>query len=236
MGILRSFSIFCAVAILAWWASPASACSAPCGGPAAALAAGSSDVAIPLGADQGNSLVFPSISDFPYQVGFGGSGNGPSGTLEEFVETGGAFGFGSSDLSFSFGINITSDNLATMVITGFTGYQVSVLSCGNIDPSQCTSGAVPTASRSPNGDVITLTWSPGLVGESSIVTLYTTATTGSDPLISLFDTAGNSSTVDDFFAPSPTPLPATWTMMLIGLAGFGFAGFVQTKRAVPAAA
>jgi hypothetical protein len=40
----------------------------------------------------------------------------------------------------------------------------------------------------------------------------------------IFEIAGSAN------APSPAPLPSTWTMMLIGLAGFGFFAVPRTKR------
>ena len=58
---------------------------------------------------------------------------------------------------------------------------------------------------------------------------YNFISTGLLPeLITVTDKAGD---------PSPTPLPTTWSMMLIGLAGFGFLGYRHNKRAeLPATA
>jgi len=51
------------------------------------------------------------------------------------------------------------------------------------------------------------------------------------------DASGDVTTTSVFPTTSATPLPSTWTMMLIGLAGLGFVGYRQSKKAaLPAAA
>lgn len=54
--------------------------------------------------------------------------------------------------------------------------------------------------------------------------------------IQIFDVNGNFSTVSNFISPAPAPLPASWTMMLSGLAAFGLVAAYRRRGKVVSAA
>ena len=88
-------------------------------------------------------------------------------------------------------------------------------------------GTVPyEATRSAGvGDTISFIFATALTAGSSSggFTIYTNATTYTDPPVVFYDSADNSVSVDALGpAGATTPLPTSWTMMLIGLVGFVF--------------
>ncbi|MGH7022173.1 MAG: PEP-CTERM sorting domain-containing protein, partial [Caulobacteraceae bacterium] len=158
-------------------------------------------------------------------VPFGSPGD-PTGSLTEYVVTGtGDNPFGNNDVTFAFGLSLTSDDVASISMPGYAGFDTAVKSC-NI-AGECVEAAgdvVPTtASRSANGDVVEFYFSTPVTSSapSGGFVIYTNAKTYADPpMIEIADTNGNVSFASEF-VPSAVPEPQAWMSIL---AGIGLAG------------
>jgi hypothetical protein len=166
--------------------------------------------------------------------------NGPSGTLTERVLTfsGGvtpAHPYGSG-LYFDFEITLTSGDVTSITVPGYSGFDVSVKQCGI---SNCgglgADGVLATsASRTADGSEITFSFgNDDLTGtaHSANLQLLTDATSFVNPL-ALASIEGNGGT---FSIPvdgpvASVPEPSTWAMMLLGFAGFGFMAYRRKSK------
>lgn len=68
-------------------------------------------------------------------------------------------------------------------------------------------------------------WDPSVL---QTITIFEADGTTLSDVITIANIGGNAAVT---FASDPTPLPSTWTMMLIGLAGLGFVTYRQKKNA-----
>jgi len=170
-----------------------------------------------------------SIPDFPDGVAlvatkvesFGG-GLGPAGVMTEYVVTDSAVNpFGYHDMVFAFSLSLSSGNVAQVSLPGYAAFDTAVKSCNNavcIEPP----GMPPdTATRSADGDIVSFLWSTAMTTDSGGFVIYTNSTGYSDPPSGrIIDLAGDVSLVP-VFLPSGVPEPATWALMLVGIAALG---------------
>jgi hypothetical protein len=156
---------------------------------------------------------------------------GPVGILTEYVVNNTQFSpYAPGDLTFAFGLEVTGDDVAEVSLPGFAGFDTAVKTC---DVAACIegSGIVPdSAERSTDGDIVSFLWSTSFMGGSSGFSVYTNATSYTDPpMIEIIDIAGNMSSAPTFL-PAATPLPTTWLMLVSGLVGLGFFAYRGTKK------
>ena len=164
------------------------------------------------------------------------SGPGPVGTLTEVLGYDSAVSpFGPGGDIFAYSVDVTKGNVQSISFQGFGGFGTAVKTCDN----SCIEGegTVPyEATRSAGlGDTISFLFATALTGSSGGFSIYTNATSYTDPPVFFYDSSGDSVSVDAL-GPAATPLPTSWTMMLIGLAGFGFFAYRGSKRNVAAIA
>jgi hypothetical protein len=70
----------------------------------------------------------------------------------------------------------------------------------------------------------------GITGSSGGFSIYTNATTYTDPPIYFTDSSGVTDSVRGAFGPGAVPEPSTWAMLLLGFAGLGLAGYRRKKK------
>ena len=82
------------------------------------------------------------------------------------------------------------------------------------------------------GDTISFVFATALTGSSGGFSIYTNATTYTDPPSIFIDSSNNSVSVDIFgpAGPATTPLPSTWTMLIAGFVGLGFFAYRGSKN------
>ena len=152
------------------------------------------------------------------------TGPGPSGTLTEVLGNDAPSSpFGPGGSIFAYSVDVTEGDVQSISFEGFSGYSTAVKTCD----ASCLEGegTVPyEATRSSGvGDTISFVFATALTGSSGGFSIYTNATTYTDPPVVFYDSADNSVSVDALGpAGATTPLPTSWTMMLIGLVGFVF--------------
>ena len=218
-----------------WVRGLLAAASLGIGGPAMAAApailAPGGTVAVPDFPD-GVALVATKIEDF-------GGGPGPAGVLTEYVVTDSSVNpFGFHDLVFAFSLSLSSGNVAEISLPGYAAFDTAVKSC---DAMACIEGpGIPpdTATRSGDGDVVSFLWGTPITATSAGFSIYTNSFGYGDPPSGrIIDSSGDVSLVS-VFLPSSAPEPATWSLMLAGVAVLGWrlrgakAGTGQVRDAV----
>lgn len=172
--------------------------------------------------------VFSATEDFDFT-------NGPSGFLFEAIyslpDLLPAHPYGQG-LFFIYNVVLSSGNVTSLSVPGYSGYEVSVKQCGI---SGCidygSNGAVMTsASRTSDGDGITFNFDLIGPGNSSNLQLFTNASSFVDPHGILTDSAGGTFSIP-VVTPAAIPEPSSWAMMFIGFAGLGYVGY--RRRATP---
>jgi len=163
------------------------------------------------------------------------SGPGPVGTLTEVLGYDSAVSpFGPGGDIFAFSVNITSGNVQTMSFQGFSGFGTAVKTCDN----SCIEGegTVPDeATRSSGvGDIISFDFATALSGSSGGFSIYTNATTYTDPLATFIDSSGDSVSVN-ILGPATTPLPPTLPLFATGLGVLGLFARRRKRKAQAAA-
>jgi hypothetical protein len=142
------------------------------------------------------------------------SGPGPAGTLTEVLGyDSNVSPFGPGGDIFAYSVDVTKGDVQSISFDGFGGFGTAAKTCDN----SCIEGegTVPfEAMRSSGvGDTISFVFATALTGSSGGFSIYTNATSYTDPLTVFLDSSGNSVSVD-ILGPSATPLPSSWTMML----------------------
>ncbi len=154
---------------------------------------------------------------------------GPAGTLKEVVGNNSQVSpFGPGGTIFAYSLDITKGDLASIAFTGNTGFGTAVKVCD----SGCIEGNGPVPDqvrRSSNGDQITFSFGTPLTDSSGGFSIYTNATTYTDPPIFLTDSGGLTITLDGAFGPA-VPEPSTWAMMILGFAGIGFMAYRRNAK------
>jgi hypothetical protein len=201
----------------------------------AATPAAASSLMAPAILNPGQSVSLP---DFPAgadliatQTESFSSSSGPVGILTEYVVNNAQFSpYAPGDLTFAFGLEVTGDNVAEVSLPGFAGFDTAVKTC-NVAACIEGSGVAPdSAERSADGDIVSFLWSTAFTGGSSGFSVYTNATSYTDPpMIQIIDLAGNESFAPTFL-PAATPLPTTWLMLVSGFVGLGFFAYRGTKK------
>ena len=171
--------------------------------------------------------IFSTTEDFDFT-------DGPSGFLFEAIyslpDQSSAHPYGPG-LFFIYNVVLSSGNVTSLSVPGYSGYEVSVKQCGI---SSCidygSNGATMTsASRTSDGDEITFNFDLTGPGNSSNLQLFTNASSFIDPFGTLTDSEGGTFSIP-VVTPSAIPEPSTWAMMLLGFAGLGFAGLRSGGR------
>jgi hypothetical protein len=208
----------------------------------------------PGGVNANNQIGFaPCCGDEPgsisgaYGVGntitFAGSGNFNLGTVDLFGYAGG--GSLPIEVSLYAGTNPNTGTFlgsAQVTPTG-NGLTTEVLNFGNLLVPDTLTFIVSIVGNTGSYDDSFTNWQQ-FTGASGAPTIGTSGSMwyGSPSSFVIdnsyaIDTGASTNTLAAQFNVSATPLPSTWTMMLIGLAGFGFVGYRQSKKAaLPAAA
>ena len=155
------------------------------------------------------------------------SGPGPSGTLTEVLGyDSNVSPFGPGGDIFAYSVDVTKGDVQSISFQGFDGFGTAVKTCDN----SCIEGegTVPfEAIRSSGvGDTISFVFATALTGSSGGFSIYTNATSYTDPLTILYDSSGDSVSVD-ILGPSATPLPATLPLFAGGL---GFVGYLARRK------
>ena len=172
-------------------------------------------------------------------VAFGGVGPGPSGNLYEYASNAPVDNpFSTTDRAFEYVIGVTSGNVASISIPNFSGFQTAVGTCNANAPGSfgtCyTPANFPTsATRSSNGDVITFSFSTPVTSalSSGFFVVWTDAPDFIDPpMIDIYDSSGDLSTVSTFFSPAATPLPAALPLFATGLGVMGLFGWRKKRK------
>jgi hypothetical protein len=169
------------------------------------------------------TAIFSTTEDFD----FTGEG-GPSGFLFEAIyslpDESSAHPYGPG-LFFIYNVVLSSGDVTSLSVPGYSGYQVSVKQCGI---SGCidygSNGATMTsASRTSDGDTISFDFDLSGPGNSSNLQLFTNASFFVDPFGTLTDSEGGTFSIP-VVTPSAIPEPSTWAMMFIGFAALGVFG------------
>jgi len=170
-----------------------------------------------------------SLPDFPDGVAlvatktssFGG-GPGPAGVLTEYVVTDSTVNpFGYNGLVFAFSLSLSSGDVAQIALPGYAPFDTAVKSCNNTVCIEGLGTPPDTATRSSDGDVVSFLWGTPITTTSAGFSVYTNATGYIDPPSGkIIDAAGDVSLVS-VFLPSAVPEPASWTLMLLGIALLG---------------
>jgi PEP-CTERM motif len=154
---------------------------------------------------------------------------GPAGSLTEVVGNDSQVSpFGPGGTIFTYSLDITKGDLSSIAFTGNTGFSTAVKVCD----SGCIEGNGPVpdqVSRSSNGDQITFSFATPLTGSSGGFSIYTNATTYTDPPIFLTDSGGLTITLDGAFGPA-VPEPSTWAMLLLGFSGIGVMAYRRKSK------
>jgi len=186
----------------------------PATAPSPAILPPGGTVAIPDFPD-GVALIATKTSSF-------GGGPGPAGVMTEYVVTDSSVNpFGFHDLVFAFALSLSSGNVAQVSLPGYAPFNVAVKSCNS---SVCIEGpGTPpdTATRSGSGDIVSFLWGTPITTTSAGFSVYTNAAGYIDPPSGrIIDSAGDVSLVS-VFMPFSVPEPASWTLMLAGVALLG---------------
>jgi hypothetical protein len=210
-------------AVSALLSLPASAASVP-----TVLDPGSTISSVP---NFGSGLSFNNV--LPNQGISFSFANGPSGTLFEniiqFTTVDLAHPYGG--LMFNFEIFLTSGDVTSFTVPGYSGFDVAVKQCAI---STCaglggTAGVLTTgASRTSDGNDITFSFGSDLIGgaHSGNLQLFTNATSYVDPMATF-----NDNTLFQLNVVAPAvPEPSTWAMMILGFAGIGFMAYRRKSK------
>jgi hypothetical protein len=188
----------------------------------------------------GSGTDFTDIPGFPTSFSFNFSASGgPTGTLFEnivqypnIVTPAHPFG---SDLMFNYKIALSSGDVTSLTVAGFSGFDVAAKQCSAAGCfAVATDGiAATSASRSADGDLITFAFTD-LIGGTHTGNLqaFTNAPFFVDPIASFQNAAGTAFSID-ITGPSntpPVPETSTWAMMILGFAGIGFMAYRRKQN------
>jgi hypothetical protein len=138
-------------------------------------------------------------------------------------------------LFFIFNIVLSSGDVASFTVPGYSGYEVSVKQCGisNCIDYGANGVSMTSASRTSDGDSVSFAFGGNLSGpaNSSNLELFTNASSFVDPFGTLQDSSGALFSIP-VIAPAAIPELRTWAMMLIGFAGLSIFGLRRSYRAV----
>jgi hypothetical protein len=207
--------------------------------PVAPIALNPGGIVSPL-VDGASGTDFTDIPGFPTSFSFNFSASGgPTGTLfENIVQYPNvvtpAHPFG-SDLMFNYKIALSSGDVTSLTVAGFSGFDVAAKQCSFAGCfAVATNGiAANSASRSADGDLITFSFTD-LIGGTHTGNLqaFTNAPFFVDPIASFQNAAGSAFSIE-ITGPSSTPTvpePSTWAMMLLGFAGIGFMAYRRKQN------
>jgi hypothetical protein len=158
------------------------------------------------------------------------SGPGPAGTLKEYSAYDSAVSpFGPGGDIFAYSVNVTKGDVQSISFQGFSGFGTAVKTCDN----SCIegNGTVPyEAMRSSGlGDVISFVFATALTGSSGGFSIYTNATTYTDPPVIYYDSSGDSVS-GNALGPASTPLPAALPLFASGLGALGLLGWRRKRK------
>ena len=159
---------------------------------------------------------------------------GPSGTLNQFIDqypsvVDAAHPYG-SDYHFGYEITLTSGDVSSFSVGGYAPFDVSVKQCSlpMCGGTNAANGVEANeVSRTTDGDEITFSFS-GLSGagaHSAGLELFTNAILYADPQAFFEDNEGNLFSISVAGPIASVPEPTTWSMMVIGPIGLGFARY-----------